>query len=104
MAWIKKGTSGTFDLTMGSYSGVEMCILVGIYILHELADRIKKEDTGLYCDNGLILPQRHTGKQTDKARKDITKISKNIGFSSEIKMNLRVVNFLNVTFDLTRSS
>ena len=59
---------------MGSYDGAETCELVGIYILHKLADRIKKEDTGLYRDDGLILLREHNGRQIDKARKDITKI------------------------------
>ena len=51
----KKNSSGLFDVTTGSYDDAETCELVGIYILHKLADRIKKEDTGLYRDDGLIL-------------------------------------------------
>ena len=32
-AWVKK-ESGSFDVTMGEYNGVEVCELVGIYMLY----------------------------------------------------------------------
>ena len=41
-AWVKKGTAGNFDVTMGSYDGAEVCELVGIYILSALRQRIDK--------------------------------------------------------------
>ena len=85
---------------MGSYDGAETCELVGIYILHKLADRTKKDGTGLYRDDGLILLHRHNERQIDKARKDIAKISKDIGFNIEIKTNLKIVDFLDITFNL----
>ena len=81
----KKGSSGLFDVTMGSYDGAETSELVGIYILHTLAEKIEKENTGLYLDDGLILLREHKGRQIDKARKDISKIFKGIGFNIEIK-------------------
>ena len=92
--WIKKDSSGLFEATMGSYDGAETCELVGIYTLHKLANRIRKEDTGLYRDDGLILLREHNGRQIDKARKDITKIFKDIGFNIELKTNLKIVDFL----------
>ena len=80
-------------MTMGNYDGAETCELVGIYILHKLADRIKKEDTGPYQDDGLILLRKHNGRQIDKARKDITKLLKGMDFNIEIKTNLKIVDF-----------
>ena len=54
---------------MSSYDGAETCELVGIYILHKLADRTKNEGTGLYWDDGLILLHKHNRRQIDKPRK-----------------------------------
>ena len=32
--WIKKGGNTTFDVTMGSFDGAEICELVGLFILY----------------------------------------------------------------------
>ena len=78
--WIKRGSQGNFDVTMGSYDGAETCELVGIYILSILAKRINKKDTGLYRDDGLIILRNYNGPKTDRTRKDIIRIFKQIGF------------------------
>ena len=98
--WVKKGTAGNFDVTMGSYDGAEVCELVGIYILSTLGQKIHKKDTGLYQDNGLIILQNCDGPITDRIRKDIIRIFKQIGFKIEIKTNVKEVHFLDITFDL----
>ena len=100
----KKGTAGNFDVTMGSYDGAEVCELVGIYILSALGQRINKKDTGLYRDDGLIILRNCDGPTTDRIRKDIIRIFKQIGFKIEIKTNLKEVDFLDVTFDLRKET
>ena len=100
----QKNTAGNFDVTMGSYDGAEVCELVRVYILSLLANRVDKEDTGLYRDDGLVIVRNLTGPQTDKTRKDIIKIFKEIGFKIEIKTNLKQVDFLDVTFNLNNST
>ena len=77
-AWVKKGTAGNFDVTMGSYDGAELCKLVGIYILSSLGQGIDKKDTGLYRDDGLIILRNCDGPTTDRIRKDIIKQKKPI--------------------------
>ena len=79
--WVKKNTPGNLDVTMGSYDWAEVCELVGVYILSLLANRVDKEGTGLYRDDGLVIIRNLTGPQTDKTRKDIIKIFKEIGIS-----------------------
>ena len=54
-AWVKKGDSGLFDVTMGSYDGAEVCELVGLYILNRSNEKYDKESTGLYRDDGLAV-------------------------------------------------
>ena len=103
-AWVNKGTAGNFDVTMGSYDGAEVCELIGIYILSALGKRIDKKDTGLYRDDGLIILRNCDGPTTDRIRKDIIRIFKQIGFKIEIKANLKEVDFLDVTFDLRKET
>ena len=45
--WKKKGTDSCFDVTVRSYNGVEICELVGIYLLSSLANIIDKNNSGL---------------------------------------------------------
>ena len=46
--WKKKYTESCFDVTMGSFDGVEICELVGIHILSSLSNKLNKQSTGLY--------------------------------------------------------
>ena len=54
---------------MGSYDGAEVCELVGLFILNELKNEVKKEDIGLYRDDGLLVLKHENGQQSDKMRK-----------------------------------
>ena len=103
-AWKKKQNHECFDVTMGSFDGAEICELVGIYILQELSLIIDKSDSGLYRDDGLMV-LRNTNKQdSDRIRKKIINSMKQMGFDIEIIMNLKKVNFLDVTLDLTQGT
>ena len=51
--WVKKETNGTFDVTVGSYDGAEVCELVGLFMLDKLGERFEKEDIGVYRDDDL---------------------------------------------------
>ena len=98
-AWKNKSTDSCFDVTMGSYDGAEICELVGIFILKSLEDKIDKQDIGLYRDDGLMILRNANGQKTDRTRKYIIKVMKDLGFQIEIETNLKEVNFLDVTFD-----
>ena len=85
---------------MGSFDGAEICELVGIHILSLLANKLDKQSTGLYWDDGLALLRNTSKQKTDRIRKDIIEIFKNAGFKIQIKTNLHIVDFLDVTFNL----
>ena len=87
-------------MTIDSYDGAEIFELVGIYILTRLATIIKKSDCGLYRDDGLVIIRNVNGQQIDRTRKNINKIFKDIGFGIDIETNLKVVDFLDITFNL----
>ena len=69
-------------------------------ILTRLATIIKKSDCGLYRDDGLVILRNVNGQQIDRTRKNIIKIFKDIGFGIDIETNLKVVDFLDITFNL----
>ena len=54
VGWIKKNNS-SFDVTMGSYDGAEVCELVGLFILNGLANKYRKRSIGLYTDDLTIM-------------------------------------------------
>ena len=66
--WIKNNNSNLFDVTMGSYDGVEICELVGLFILNHLGKSFGKENIGLYRDDGLAIIQQVStfGRQNKK--------------------------------------
>ena len=87
--WKKGATHDSFDVTMGSFDGAEICEIMGLYILCLLTELITKDDIGLYRDDGLLLLRNANGIKTEKTRKEIINIFKNIGFQIEITTNLK---------------
>ena len=65
-AWKKKEADTTFDVTMGSYDGAELCGLIGIYIQSILRNILSKDNMGLYRDDGLFILRKINKQQTDK--------------------------------------
>ena len=53
--WKKQNSNVTFDVSMGSYDGAEVCELVGLFILNSLSKKFGNDNVGLYRDNGLVL-------------------------------------------------
>ena len=86
---------------MGSYDIAEVCELVGTLALSTLATCILKGNSVLYRDDGLILMSNENGQKSDKIRKEVIKIFKEIGFKIELKTNLKVVDFPDITFNLS---
>ena len=99
--WIKKHNKGWFDVTMGSFDGAEICQLVGAYLLNKLSQHIEENAIGLYRDDGLGIVQNMPGRTADKLRKTIVKVFKSAGLRVTIDVNLKIVSFLDVTFDLS---
>ena len=103
-AWKKKQTESCFDVTMGSFDGAEVCELVGIYILCFLAKLINKKDCGLYRDDGLLILRNVNGQQIDRMCKKIIKTFKDINFAIDVETNLKIVDFLDITFNLNNDT
>ena len=98
--WTKKDSEGLFDVTMGSHDGAEICELVGLFILNHLSKKFGKESIGLYRDDGLALIKSKSARLADKTRKELHKIFELFDLKITAESNLRIVNFLDVTFNL----
>ena len=100
--WVKKGSANMFDVTMGSYDGAETCELVGSYLLSQLPDQLR-QTTGLYRDDGLAYCA-DTPQNIERLKKDICAIFKKHNLKITIEANKQVVDFLDVTFNLTNNT
>ena len=100
-AWKKKDADITFDVTMGSYDVAE---LIGINIQCLLTNILSKDNMVLYRDDGLFILCKINKQHTDRVRKELISIFKNIDFKIEVVTNLTEVDFLDVTFNLENNT
>ena len=85
---------------MGSYGRAEVCELLGTYMLNLLTKSYNKNDFGLNRDDGLAVLKTKSEPQSEKVKKNIQKIFKEHGLDIIIKCNMKLVNYLDVTFNL----
>ena len=97
----KKCGDEDFDVPMRCYNGEEVCELVGSYLLKKLSNIVDKKSIGLYRDDELAILQNLSGPQIERKRKDIIKTA---GLNITIQAGLRIVNFLDVQFNLNNST
>ena len=87
---------------MGNFDCAELCEVVGLYILQILDEKYGKHRIVLYRDDGLACFGYTSGPRADRIRKDFIKIFKeDFDLSITYETNLKVLNFLNVTLNLT---
>lgn len=82
---------------MGSYDGREKCELVHCFLLSQLQVKFE-QNIGLNRDDGLDITD------TSPRATEICRIFKDNGLRITIDANKQVVNFLDVTFNLTKNS
>ena len=59
---LKKSGNEEFDVPMGCFDGAEVCEVIGVYILHLLKTVMRKENVGLYRDDGLGILRSSSGR------------------------------------------
>ena len=99
--WSKKDSAETFDVTMGSFDGAEVCELVGLYILSILGNKYNQHQMGLYRDDGLAAFYNTNSQESDRIRKDIIQEFGKLNLKITITTNKKIVNFLDITFNLS---
>ena len=101
--WVKKNNDSMFDVTMGSFDGAEICDLVGLYLLHHLAEKFgtKFVGTALYRDDGLAIIQGKRARIADNVRKELHEIFKAHGLRITAEISYQTVNILDITLNLS---
>ena len=102
--WCKKNNANMFDVTMGSFDGPEVCELVGLLILSKLKCEFSNKVIGVYRDDGLTVFRNIGPRPADNLRTRITKCFDRLALKIAIQSNLKIVNYLDVTFNLTNNS
>ena len=83
-----------FAVTMGSYDRAEVRKRVGLFILHLLSSAYPNRSIGLYSDDGLTEFKNVSARILNKTRK-------NVGLKINAQGNLKIVNYLDITLNLT---
>ena len=78
--------------------------LVGIFILYQLSRIYSKNDIGLCRDDGLAVFRNTSGLQAEKIKKHFQSIFRKNNLSIIGKCNLKIVDYLDVTLNLSDSS
>ena len=65
--WVKK-VNPNFDVTMGSFGGVEVSKLVGLYLLNILKSEFGGKNIGLYRDDDLSCFENKFGPELEKIK------------------------------------
>ena len=90
------------DVEMGAYHGAQICELVGLFMMLKLA-HIKDLSLIIYRDDVLGVT-RATSRQQEKMRQVIVRKFSEYGLSITIFINLKAVNFLDVTLNLEENT
>ena len=98
--WQKKGST-TFYVTMGSFNGAETCELVGSFLLSQL--KHLNINVGLYQDDGLAITNA-SPRDIENTKKEICRIFNNNRLRITIEANKKIINFLDVTFNLNQNT
>ena len=97
-AWVKKEGNENFDVLMGYYDGVvEVCELVGSFVLQQLSQLLEHYSAGFYRHDGLAILKRLSGPEVERVKKKIMKVFKDCRLKITIKADLHILNFLDIT-------
>ena len=69
-------------------------------MLNLLSKKYNKNDLGLYRDDGLVVLKNKSGPQSEQVKKNIQKIFKGHELDIIIQRNMKIVNYIDVTFNL----
>ena len=89
---------------MGACDGATLCELIGIFMLSLLSKDINKNHIGLYRDDGLAILKNTSNPEAEKIKKKIQKLYKEKYLDIIAQCNLKITNYLDITFDLNDGS
>ena len=97
--WMKR-EGNLFDVTMRAYDCAEVCELVGVFMLNKISEKYDKNDLGLYRDDGLAVFKNISGPESERIKKNFQSLLKKYGLEIIMECKKKVVDFLDVTFNL----
>ena len=89
-----------FDVVIGANDGAEVCELVGTFLLEKISEICNKSNIGLIRDDGLSIFRNKSGIQLEKMKKKLQRLFKEYDLELTAESNLKIVNYLDVTFNL----
>ena len=89
---------------MGTFDGADVCEAVRNFLLYQLSKNYNKKHIGLYRDDGLAIFKNVSGSKAEKIKKEIQKLFKDNQLNITIQSNLKIVNYLDVTFNLSNAT
>ena len=90
---------------MGGYDGPEVCELIAICMLYLIGKKYDSKNIGLYRDDELAVLKNVSEPVSEKVKKKhLQYLFKQKGLQIIIECNLKVVNYLDVTFNLNDGS
>ena len=95
-----KREANLFDVTMGVYDGAGVCELVDFFMLNKISENYNKNDVGLYRDDGLAVFKNITGSESERIKKNFQSLFKKYGLEIIIECNKKVVDYLDIIFNL----
>ena len=101
--WVKNLWEN-FNIPMGTFDLAQIADLIGIYILDMLGHIVNLEQVGLYRVEGIIFIPDSNGPKISRIQKKIIRAFKLLGLQIEIALNLKIVDFLDVTLNLDNSA
>ena len=85
-------------------SFLELCEAVGNFLLYQLSKNYNKKYIGLYRDDQLAIFTHASGSKVERIKKDIQKLFKDNHLTIIIQSNLKILNYLDVTFNLSNAT
>ena len=98
--WVKKSDIEC-DVRIGSWDGADICELLGLYILSQLQNL--NIQVGLYRDDGLGAATQ-CPEQVENIKKKNCQVFSDIGLKITVEANKKIVNFLDVSLDLSNNT
>ena len=89
---------------MGAFDGTKVCEAVGNFLLYQLSKSYNKKDIGLHRDDGLAIFKNVSVSNAEKIKKDTQKLFKDNHLNITLRCNLKIVNYLDVTFNLSKAT
>ena len=102
--WVKKGDRNEekFAVTIGSNMGAEAAEICTTFLLSRIKQTLPNVNAGCYRDDGLLVTHARP-QEIENQKKKLCELFSRHGLSIEATANVKVIDFLDVLFDLNKN-